>query len=88
MDRTLTGWGLIYDADTGLLFSEGTVITDPLPVSYRLLERPQRMDMDVEQWDAATRSVVPRTALTRIAALQALRDSQATEILRLGGTPA
>lgn len=55
MDRTLDGYGFVYEEATGRLVSHGTVITDPLPDGLALLETPAQMT-DVEQWDPVARA--------------------------------
>lgn len=61
MPKTLAGWGYVYRVDDGSLVSEGTVIAEPLPAGLALLEVPGRHDPDAEQWDPATRRIVPWT---------------------------
>lgn len=71
--RKLTGWGYVYNAtidpvtlangdvvQPGALYSEGTMIADPLPERMWLLERADRWNPATEEWDADERSFVPK----------------------------
>lgn len=69
--RTLSGWGYLFNeedepitlpngdiVEPGAMYSEGTVIADPLPPGIALLERSDRWDPSLERWDPAERLFV------------------------------
>lgn len=70
--RKLEGWGYVFNAEDrpitlpngdivepGAMYSEGTVIADPLPPSIALFERPDRWNPSLERWDPVVRRFVP-----------------------------
>lgn len=85
--KTLIGWGYVYHAATGELLSEGTVVVDPMPANFLLLELPKRHDTETFRWDAASAGLVPFTNADRISELGAERDRAISEIARLQGGP-
>ena len=83
MGNVLEGWGYVYDAASGELVSEGTVIADPLPANLLLLERAERHDSLTQRWDSTTRDILTYRNVDRIAELNAEQGRITAEIARL-----
>ncbi len=52
----------VFDIASGALISVGSVVADPLPAGMAALDI-SAVDMAVSEWDAATRTMVPRGPL-------------------------
>jgi hypothetical protein len=84
-DRTLAGWGYIYDATTGELISAATVIADPLPPALGLLELAAPFDPATQEWRPLQRAFLPINPAVLLTRLIAERNALNVRIAQLGG---
>ena len=83
--RKLDGWGYLFNLADGRLVSEGTIIAEPLPAGFGLLERPARTDPVTTRWNEEERRPMAYRDEDRLTELRRQIAMLGDEVTRLEG---